>query len=114
MAGTSLTPNNDSTVLLTAVVSATATSIVAVTGLAGTRIRVYKLFLVVGGTTNLTFEDASTALSGALPMVANGSITLDMDGTPWFSCGAGNNFTIGSSGSAIQVSGTIYYTQAQY
>ena len=85
----------------------------AVAGVTGQIIRVYKLFLVVGGTTTLTFQDGSTGLSGGLPMVVNGSIVLDMDGQPWFKTSSGNAFNISNSGN-LQVSGTVYYTQQQY
>jgi hypothetical protein len=112
MAGVSISPSNDSSSLLKTVINATATATVA--GTAGLIIRVYKLFLVVGGTTNITFQDAGTALSGPLPMVANGSIVLDMDGTPWFTTSSGNGFLIASSGSSIQVSGVVYYQTSPY
>ena len=104
MAGVSLSP--DPGVLSVAVVSSSATSITAIAGSASQWLRVYKLFLVVGGTTTIIFQDGTTNLCGGLPMVANGSITLDMDGTPWFSCSQGNNFTIANSGN-LQVSGTV-------
>lgn len=101
-------PQNGSP-LLTAPVTSASSTIAAIAAVSGQIIRVYKLFLVVGGTTNLTFEDGNNALSGAVPMVANGSITLDMDGTPWFTTSVGNAFNIANSGS-VQVSGTVYYT----
>ena len=112
MANVSLGPS-DSAVLSVAVVSSSATAIAAISGGSGSIIRVYKLFLVTGGTTTITFEDGSTTLAGGLPMVANGSITLDLDGQPWFTCGRANNFTIGNSGN-LQVSGAVYYTQTNY
>lgn len=84
------------------------TIIPAVTGKV---VRIYRLFLVVAGATNLTMEDtASNAFSGALPMTANGSITLDFESEPWFTTAAGNGFAMNSS-SGVQVSGTVYYTQ---
>lgn len=96
--------------LTAAVLTSTSSTIAAIAGVAGQIIRVYKLFLVVGGTTNLTFQDGPTALSGAIPLVANGSVTLDMDGQAWFTTSVGNAFNIGNSGSSVQVSGTVYYT----
>ena len=112
MAGVSLQPV-DGLGLITAVVSASATSVSAPAGITGSIIRVYKLFLVVGAATNITFEDGTTALCGALPLAANGSVTLDLDGQPWFTCSRANNFTIGNSGN-LQVSGAVYYTQTNY
>ena len=113
MANVSIGPAELGSALAFAVVSSSATGIAAVAGVTGQIIRVYKLFLVVGGTTTLTFQDGSTGLSGGLPMVVNGSIVLDMDGQPWFKTSSGNAFNISNSGN-LQVSGTVYYTQQQY
>ena len=112
MAGVSLQPF-DGLGLQVAVVSATATAISAPAAVTSQIIRIYKLFLVSAGTTNITFEDGTTALSGALPLVANGSITLDLDGQPWFTCTKGNAFTISNSG-GVQVSGAVYYTATPF
>jgi len=90
-------------------VNSTAATIAAPSGVTGQIIRVYKIFLVVGGATNITFQDGSTALCGALPMLANGAISLPNDGTPWFTTSSGNAFNIANSGGA-QVSGIVYYT----
>ena len=94
--------------LAPSVVNGSGSSIAGVAASAGQVIRVYKMFLVVGGATNITFEDGSTALCGPLPLLANESIVLDIDGTPWFTTTSGNAFNIANSGS-VQVSGTIYY-----
>jgi hypothetical protein len=84
---------------------------IIVPGVAAQRVFVFKLFLVVGGATNLTFyDDSATPMSGAVPMLANGSIVLDFDSEPWFSSSVGNGFGINSS-SAVQVSGTLLYMQ---
>lgn len=92
------------------VVNSSSGTIAAIAAPAATEvIRVYKLFLVLGGITNITFEDGSTALCGPLPMLANGSITLDNDGLPWFTTSPGNAFNILNSG-AVLVAGTVYYT----
>jgi hypothetical protein len=114
MAGVNIAPN-DSNLLTIAIVSATATANV-ISSVTNKIIRVYRLFLVASGTTTLTFCDgsASVALSGGIPLVANGSMTLDMDGTPWFTTSMGNAFTLVSSGSSITVSGNLYYTQVPF
>ena len=92
-----------------AVVNSSSSTITVVNGIVGRVIQVYRLFLVVGGTTSLTFQDgAGNALSGPLPLLANGSIVLDIDGTPWFNCASGQAFNIANSGSAA-VGGTVYY-----
>ncbi len=72
--------------------------------------RVYRLFLVVGGATNITFKRGATALSGPIPLSANGAITLDFEAEPWFECADNEAFVINSS-AAVQVSGRIYFTQ---
>jgi len=108
MAGVSLQPF-DGRALQVAVVSTTATATSAPAGTVGSIIKVYKLFLVCTATTNLKFQDGSTDLTGAMALAANGAITLDLDGQPWFSCGVGNNFSINNS-AATQVSGAVYYT----
>ena len=113
MAGFSLQPDSG-LALSVAVVSATTTAITAVAGTANQYIKVYKLFLVENTpAVTIQFQDGTTALSGALPLAANGAITLDLDGTPWFTCSAGNAFTIAQSGTT-QISGVVYYTQTPY
>ena len=108
MAGFSLEPNENSNLFTTVAVSATGGTITAIPSVTGQIIRVYKLFLTVTTAGTLQFEDGSTALSGAIALGANGAITLDLDGTPWFSCGKGNAFTI-VAGSGITVAGQLYY-----
>lgn len=95
--------------LQSAVISfASASDNEIIAAVTGKRILVHRLFLVCAGTTNLTFKRGTTALSGAIPMAANGGITFDITGEPWFTTGIAENFVITSSGSA-QVSGTVYY-----
>lgn len=72
------------------------------------RILVHRLFIVCGAATDITFKRGSTALSGALPMAANGGITFDITGEPWFTTDLSEAFNINSS-NAVQVSGTCYY-----
>jgi|SRR5215510_14538362 len=84
-----------------AVVAAVATQI----------IQVYRIFFVVGGATNIIFKDgAGTNLTGAIPLAANGAITLDSSGDPWFMTSPGNAFIINQSATA-QISGAVWYTQ---
>lgn len=108
-----LQPLDGQNCLAVALSSAAGGDIAAVTGTPGLIIRVYKLFLVCTGASNITFKDGATALSGAMALAANGAITLDLDGQPWFSCSVGNTFNINSSAST-QVSGTVYYTQQRF
>jgi hypothetical protein len=81
-----------------------------VAGAAGLGIYVFKYFLVVGAATNLTFKDGTTALTGAIPLVANMSMVFDFDTRPWYSTASGNALIINSS-VAVQVSGRVYYLQ---
>ena len=114
MAGVSIVPSDNSLILTSAVVSnAGGGAIAAPAATTGKIIRVYKLFLVVTSATSITFQDGSTALSGAMALAANGAITLDFDGVPWFTTSAGAAFNVNSS-NAVQVSGTIYYTLTKF
>jgi hypothetical protein len=83
---------------------------IVVAAVASTRILVHRIWLVGAAATSLTFKDgASTSLSGAVPMAANGGLTFDATGEPWFVTALGNGFIINSS-NAVQVSGMVYYS----
>ena len=107
MPAVSIGPDQSGSLTL-AVVNSTSSTIAAPAGVPGKVLKIYRLFLVVGGTTNITFQDGANAQSGPLPMVANGAKVLDIDGTAWFATSSGNPFNIANSGS-VQVSGTVYY-----
>lgn len=82
---------------------------VLVSGTAKQRIFVYRLVLVVGNVTNLMFKNGTLLhLTGTIPMVPSGSITLDLSNVPWFQTTEGNDFILSSSGS-VQVGGVLYY-----
>ena len=86
--------------------------IVAASG--GKVVRVYRMILVAAGATNMTFQDGAVSpvvFTGALPFQANGSLVLDFTDEPWFTTTTGTAFVINSS-NAVQVSGTVYYTQS--
>lgn len=83
------------------------TTIVAAT--ASMKTKLYRLMIVFGGATNFTIKDgASTALTGAMPMLQGGGITLDYSGDPWYT-GSTNTAFIFNSSVAVQISGTAYY-----
>lgn len=82
-----------------------------VAGVTAKVIKAYRLYIVVGGATNITIKDGSTALTGAMPFASNGSLVLDFSGIPWYTTSAGNALVINSS-AAVQVSGRVEYTQA--
>jgi len=113
VAGFNLSPNNDSSVLAVSVVNSSSSTVTATAAVPNQIIRIYKLFLVSGGTSNWTFLNGSTAISGAIPMVVNGSVTLDMDGTPWFTTSVNAAFAITNSGST-SINGCVYYTAANF
>ena len=106
----SLNANEDH--LLPAVINtALADDNVIIPGAKGLIIRVYKFFFVLGATaTNLTFQDGDIPRSGPLPLLANATVTLDFDTKPWYTMSPGNSWVFNSS-SAVQISGTAYYTQ---
>ncbi len=90
---------------------ATAGDNVLVSGIVGQRIYCYRILIVVGGDTNLTFKDGvGTNLTGAIPMLANGAIALDISNIPWFQTSNGKDFILGSS-AMVQVSGKLDYQQ---
>lgn len=80
-------------------------------GTPGKGILIWKLILVVGAVTNITFKDGiAGVISGPIPMVANGSITLPFDQIPWFKIGIGAAFVSNSSGTTVQQSGLVLYS----
>lgn len=83
---------------------------IVVNGTVGKIIKVLQIFFVVGGATNLIFKSGSTALSGTLTMLANGSVVLDYIQLP-LNCLTGDDFVINSS-LAVTVGGTIWYIKS--
>ena len=83
------------------VISAPASGGITVTGITFT----------VAGATNITFKNGTTAQSGAIQFTAaGGALTLMEWDRGYYFADAGNNFVMNSS-NAVQVSGTIWYTQ---
>ena len=80
-----------------------------VAAVVGKVIKLVRIFVVASAATNLTFKDGATALSGALPMAANGALVLDLSDSPWFSTSSVSNNLILNSSAAVQASGTVYY-----
>jgi len=81
-----------------------------IAGIAGQIIRVFRMIVVVGGSTSLTFQNGSSSLTGPIPLATNEAIVLTLDTAPWFLMSLGNPWQINSS-NAVQVSGAAYYTQ---
>jgi len=94
----------------TAVTFATSGSNTLVTGVTGQIVRIYRMYLTAATSTTLTFNDGSTAVSGAMNLAANGQINMDyMGGEPLYTCSKGNSFTA-TNLSPVQISGTIWST----
>jgi hypothetical protein len=74
------------------------------------RIVIHRIWLVVAAATNLIFKD-NLPSPAAVPMSANGGLTFDATGEPWFITNVNTAFIINQSG-AVQVSGECYYTLA--
>jgi hypothetical protein len=97
-----------------AVVSSTAATISVVPAVTGQVVKVYRFYLVSSGTAIVTPQDGTTALSGGVPLVANGSWVLAADGIPWFVTSPGNAFQLANSGTGVVISGAVYYTQNKF
>lgn len=81
-----------------------------IAAVASNRILIHRIWFVASVASNVTFKDgASISLSGAVPMAANGGLTFDLSGEPWFVTTVGNAFIINSSAGS-QVSGIVYYS----
>ena len=112
MAGVTIFPDTQTGALATAIVNSSSSAIAAPAGVQGKIIKVYRLFLVVGAATTITFEDGSNPVSGPISLLASEAIVFDIDGSPWFTTSSGNAFTIGNSG-GVQIGGNVYYMLAQ-
>lgn len=74
------------------------------------RIVVHRIWLVCSAATNLTFKD-NLPSPAPVSMSANGAITFDATGEPWFITDINTAFIINQSGTA-QVSGECFYMLA--
>lgn len=81
-----------------------------IAAVAGKRVYVFRLYFILGATSNITFKRGTTALSGAMPFGANQGMVLDPTECPWHQTDPGEAFVINSS-NAVQVSGSIGYIQ---
>jgi hypothetical protein len=80
---------------------------IVIAGAVGETIRVYRLLLAAASLTTVQIKSGLTPLSGALTLLA---LVLDFDPEPWFVTASGDDFVL-ALGGAVQVSGTVYYSQ---
>lgn len=69
-----------------AVISASSTDNTLVAANANARIRVHSLFIVATAALTATFKDGTggTAITGAMPLAANGGVVLPYNPEGWF------------------------------
>jgi hypothetical protein len=84
-----------------------------IAGVAGQKIRVYKMVLTIATGTTIQFQDGATNLSGAMTLTAGIPFVLPHDGNPWYTTSAGNAFNV-AFGAGQQLSGTIYFSQSTF
>ena len=96
-----------------AAISTAANPAVFVAAVGGQTVRIYRILIVNAGTaTNVTMEDSTpTAFSGAVPLVANGSLQADGDGDPLWVTASGKAFQAVNSASQSLV-GEVWFTQS--
>lgn len=82
-----------------------------IAGVGGKTIRIMRLLLMVSAATNIEFMDATSAVFGAYPLLANGSIVLDNTGEPWMTIATGDAFQVNSSNVVTGIC-TVWYTQS--
>lgn len=83
-----------------------------ISGVGGQAIRIYKLVVTAAAAVNVTLKSASTSLTGAMRLTADGSaIVLESnDGEPLFQCGTADAFIVNLSG-AVALTGFVQYRQ---
>jgi hypothetical protein len=96
--------------LLEATISATTIGdTTLVSGVAGQRVRIHRLFFVANAATTIRFRDATADLTGPMLLAQSGAVVLDLTGDPWFTTTTGHAFGLNQSAGA-HVGGRLYYT----
>lgn len=72
-------------------------------------IRVISGFLIAGGTTTVTFQSASNALTGAMSLVAQTQVPIQECQWGAFQTNAGEDLKLNVAGSGVSVEGWINY-----
>lgn len=83
---------------------------IIVPGVIGFKVGVLQFFFVLSASSTLTYFSGVTALSGALPFLANGAQVQDFIQLP-LTCNDGDPFIINSS-APITLGGTLWYFKA--
>ncbi len=88
---------------------------ILVAGVGGQTVRIMRLFIVnsdAATATNITIQDTTpTSFSGAFRLASGGSWSGDGAGDPLYTTATGKGFQLNSS-VAVQISGTVWYTQS--
>jgi hypothetical protein len=82
-----------------------------VAGVASQTVRVFRILVTVDATTTLNFSDGATNFGDQFPLLANGSVVLDLTNEPWYITSSSNGFVIKQSGSA-NISYSVWFTQS--
>lgn len=95
------------------IVNSSANTIALVSAQPNQRVGIFRIALVVGGATTLTFQDtAGTPLSGPYNMAANGSITLDVSSNAdsWWNSSTGLGVQLVQT-NGQSIGGDVWYIQ---
>ncbi len=95
------------------IINSSSNTIPLVAAAATKRVGIFRVALVVGGATTLTFQDtASNAISGPYAMAANGSITLDVSTNmdAWWNSSTGLGVQLVQT-NAQAIGGDVWYLQ---
>ena len=83
---------------------------IIIPGASGYKIGVLQFFFITSGAVTLIYKSGATALTGALPFLANGAQVQDFIQLP-LQCAADDPFII-NAGASITLGGTIWYYKA--
>lgn len=82
-----------------------------VAAVASQKTRAYRFVLVSAGTVSVKFKRGSTDLTGAMPLVANQVLSVNLSAEPYFETGTNEALILNLSG-AVAVTGWIEYLTA--
>jgi hypothetical protein len=83
-----------------------------VAGVAATTIKVYRLFYVANGATNIRLVDsAANKWTGLMTTTPGGGAAFQATGVPWFTCAVGADLDLYTD-AAVQIGGQVGYVQS--